>query len=199
MVARVWCGGEKEKMAILVLCEFFEEFEAELFALAGGGAGVRLVHHHALGSHRKKMVPVAFALDVVEADHHERVLVEKPRAIGQVTLDTAGAGGSEGHGADMEAVLQFGLPLLDKMRRTQDGASGDFPSVEEFANDEPGFYGFSYSHIVGDKESHNRQAECHEQRHELVGPRLDGNVSKRTERACPVSEFQQDGVSKQSG
>ena len=76
VVARVRGGGEHDEVAIALLREALEEGKAELAAAASHGAGVRLVHHDALGRARDKVVAVAFALDVVEAYNHGGKVIE---------------------------------------------------------------------------------------------------------------------------
>ena len=140
---------------------------------------------------------MALALDVVEADHHDGVLIEQAHAVRQVTLDAAGAGRCEGHSLQVEAVLQLALPLLHQVRRAQHGQAGDFTPVDELAGDQPSLDGFADTHVVGNQKAHGGQAQGHEQRHQLVGPRLDGNVAKRAERPAARAQLEAQGIAQQ--
>jgi hypothetical protein len=99
----------------------------------------------------------------------------------------------------VEAVFQFRLPLIDEVRRAEDGAAGDFATVEEFSNNEPGFDGFSNSDVVGDEETDDRQAQGHQEWDQLVGAGLNGDVAEGAERAGSIAEFQVDGIAQKDG
>ena len=104
---------------------------------------------------------MAFAFDVVQADDDDGVVVEQAHSVGQVALDPAGAGRCEGHGLQVEAVLQFGLPLLDQVRRAQHGQAGDFATVHQLAHDEASFDRFTDTHVIGNQQAYGVQAQGH--------------------------------------
>ena len=186
-------------MAVVVCGQLLQQLEPELFALACRGAGMGLVHHDAIRRDGEEMLPVAFALDIIQADDDERVLVEKPDAGRQRAFDAVGAGGRERHGPQMEPVFQLRLPLVHQVRRAQDRAASDFAAIQQLADDESGLDGFADAHVIRDEQADHRQPQCHEQRHELIGAGLDGDVAERAEWPGPVAEFQMDGIPQQSG
>ena len=196
-VARVRGGGEQQQVALGVFGQALQQLKAQLLARATAGAGVGFVHDDAFGGDAQEVLAVAFAFDVVEADHHDGVLVEQAHAVRQVALDAAGAGRCKGHGLQVEAVLQFALPLLDQVWRAQHGQAGDFAPVDEFAGNQPGLDGFADTHVVRNQQADGGQPQGHEQRHQLVGARLDGNVAKRAERPAARAQLEAQGIAQQ--
>ena len=83
----------------------------------------------------------------------------------------------------MEAGLQLADPLVDQVRRAEHGEAVDLAAVEQLAGDERGLDGLADADVVGDEQAHRVQLERHQQRHELVGARLDGDLAEAAERA----------------
>ena len=98
----------------------------------------------------------------------------------------------------MELVAQLGLPLLGQVRRAEHGQALDLAAVQQLAGDQAGFDGLADAHIVGDQQADRVELERHQQRHELVGPRLDANPGKRAERPGAGAEAQAHGVAQQA-
>ena len=198
VVAGVGGGGEQNEVAVLVGRQLLQEIEAELLSLTGG-AGMGFVDDDALRGDGEEVLAVALAFDVIQADHDKGVLVKKAGARRQGSLHAVGAGGGEGDGADVEAVFQFALPLLHEVRRAEDSAARDFATVEQFPDDEGGLDGFPDAHVVGDEQTHHRQTQGHEERDQLIGAGLHGDIAKRAEGAGSVAQFQMDGIAEEGG
>src|SRR4051794_17771280 len=60
--------------------------------------------------------------------------------------------------------------------------------------DEEGLDGLSDADVVGDQEPDGVHLQGHEERHELVRPRLDGDLAERSERAGTRAETEPDRV-----
>ena len=80
------------------------------------------------------------------------------------------------------------------MRRADDGQPFDLAPVEQFAGNQPRFDGLADAHIIGNQQPDDVLAQGHEQRHELIRPRLDGQVAEAAERASPGAEPEPQGV-----
>jgi hypothetical protein len=184
-------------VALFVSGEFLQQFKAKLFTEARGGAGVGFVDDDALGSDGEEMFSVSLALDVVEADYSERVLLKETGSGGKGAFDASCAGGSQSDCSDMKAGCEFRLPLVHEVWWAQYGALRDLPSVEELAKDESCFDGFADTDIVGDEQSHHGQPQRHEQWDDLVGARFYGNVSEGTEGAGAVAKFEMNCVAQE--
>jgi hypothetical protein len=117
LVAGVRRGGEQHQVTV-VLGQALQQLEAQLLALPAAGAGVGFVHDHALGRDGQEVLAVALALDVVEAHHHDRVVVEQADAVGKVALDARGRGRGQRNGLQVKA----GFPARPAIARP--GAAG---------------------------------------------------------------------------
>ena len=83
----MWGGGEQDQVAVLILCQSFEQLETQLLASAIAGAGMCLVDDDAFGGCSQKLFTVPLALDVVQADHNHWVMVEQPDTMRQIAFD----------------------------------------------------------------------------------------------------------------
>ena len=197
LVARMGCGGEQQQVAVVVSSQALQQLEAQLLAGTAGRAGVGLVDDDAPGRDGQEVFAVALALDVVQAHHHHGVVVEQAHAMRKLAFQPAGAGGGERHGGHVEALLQLALPLLDQVRGAEHGHALDFAAVHQFAHDERGFDGLADADVVANQQAHGGQAQRHQQRHQLVGPRLHGDVAEAAEGAGAGAQLQAQGVTQQ--
>jgi hypothetical protein len=97
----------------------------------------------------------------------------------QVFLQPTNAGCGEGDGLEMEVPGEFRLPLVNEVGRAKNREASDLTAVVKLANNQAGLDGFADTGVVSHQEANRRLAQRHEQRHELVGTRLDGDVGKR--------------------
>ena len=191
-IARVGRGGEQDQVAVRVAGQALQQFEAQLLACAAAGAGVGFVHDDAFRRGGDELLAVALALDVVQAYHHDGVVVEQGHTMRQFAFHPCGRGGGEGHGVQVEAFFQLGLPLLHQVWWAKHGQAGDFATIHQFTGNETGFDGFANAYVVGDQKAHGGQAQRHQQRHQLVAARLYGDVAERPEgaRTCAQGQAQ---------
>jgi len=182
VVAGVRSRRKQDQVALGIIGQLPEKLEAQLPRLAAGGTAVRLVDDDALRGDREEMGAVAVALDVVETDHNDGVVLEKRDARRQLALQAGDAGGGERDRLEMEMPVELGLPLLDQMRRTEHGEAGDLAAIMQLAHDQARFDRLADADVVGNQQANRRLAERHQQRHELIRPRLDGDVGERAER-----------------
>ena len=84
-------------------------------------------------------------------------------------------------GVDVELVVKLGLPLLGEVRRAQHCESFRLARDEQLLSDECRLDGLADSDVVGDEEPDRVESQRHEQRDELVRPRLDRDGSEGTE------------------
>ncbi len=78
---------------------------------------------------------------------------------------------------------KFSLPLLGQLRRAEDREARYFAAVEQFSGDERSFDRLADADVVGNQDADWVELQRHQQWHELVGPRLDCEVSKRAKGA----------------
>ncbi len=81
----------------------------------------------------------------------------------------------------------------------QDGAAIYFATIQQLAHDQTGFDRFANTNVIGDEQAHDGKAKGHQQRHELIGARLDGDVTEGAERASAITQLQVDRITKQRG
>src|SRR5689334_3369255 len=106
-------------------------------ALAGRDAGVGLVHYYEFWTGTEKLIPAFLGFDVVEGDDDDLVMFEDALNAGrELAFKPRGCAGHDQGGLEMELFAQFKLPLVHKVRWTDDCKTGDFSTVTEFAGDE---------------------------------------------------------------
>ena len=93
------------------------------------------------------------------------------------------ARGDDELGIDVELVPHLRLPLLGQVRRAEHRHAPDLAPVEQLAGDQQRLDRLADAHVVGDEEPDRIQPKGHQQRHQLVGPRLHGDPPERAERA----------------
>jgi hypothetical protein len=91
---------------------------------------------------------------------------------------------------DREFFAQRALPLVAEMRRAQHGKPPGEPAIEHFAGDHRRLDRLADADIVGDQKPHRRLPQRHDQRHELVRPRNDGDMPERAERSGTRTQAQ---------
>ena len=171
VVAAVRRGRQQDEVPRGVARQAPQQLVALVPAAAGRGARVRLVHDHEVGTRLEEVVAPLARLDVVEADDRVRVHREEARARRNAAFQAPRAAGGDRGGAEMEADLQFGDPLVHEMRRAEHDAAVDVAAVEQLAGDEQRLDRLADPHVVGDEQAHGVELQRHEQRHELVGAR----------------------------
>ena len=65
----------------------------------------------------------------------------------------------------------------------------DLTTIHQLAHNDTGLDGLTYADIVGNQQAHGGQTQCHQQRHQLVGAWLHGNVAERSERSSTRTQF----------
>ena len=152
-------------------------------ARAGGGrAAVGLVHDHELRALAGEIVGAALRLDEVGGDHREAMAFEDGGAQGQIAFETLDGARQHQFRVDVELVRQLPLPLFRQMGRAQYREAPNLAAVEQFAGDEAGLDRLADAHVVRDEHAHRVEPERHHQRHELIGPGLDGDAAEAAER-----------------
>ena len=90
-------------MSLLLIREVLQELLAEL-TVGARDAGVDFVDDDALRGLAQEVVSVPIALDVIETDDDERVILEEVFARGEIPLDLGGTGCRDALRADVELV-----------------------------------------------------------------------------------------------
>src|SRR6185295_12524379 len=88
----------------------------------------------------------------------------------------------------MESTVKLRHPLVDEMRRTQHGKTLDVATVEQFARDERSLDGLAHTDVVSDEQAYRVQLERHQEWHELISARFDGDLAEAAERARAASK-----------
>ncbi|MDT4830407.1 hypothetical protein FQZ97_638700 [compost metagenome] len=190
-------GGQQDQVSLRVTGKALQQLEAQLLACAAAGAGVGFVNDDAFGGGSEKLFAVAFALDVVQADDHHRMMVEQAHTMRKVAFDARSGCRGQRDGMQVETGIQLTLPLFDQVWRAEDGQAGDFATVHQFAGDQAGFDGLADTHVIGNQQAHRGQAQGHQQRHKLVAARLDSDVAEGAKRAGAGAQGQAQGIAQQ--
>ena len=134
---RMGRGRREDHVPVRVLGKLLDELPAPLTSASELGAGVRLVHNHELGSRLQERRHMLVVLDVVERNDCERIVFEDGEiGVGNLPLQLGRRRRRDRLGLDVEVPRQFGDPLVDERRRTQDASPLDFAAVQQFAQDE---------------------------------------------------------------
>jgi hypothetical protein len=150
-----------------------------LFVRVAGGAAVRLVHDDELRRIEEKAMAVALALDEVNADHlHGVMLVD---ALRDAAFELADRPGADDHCLQVELLGQLPLPLIAQVGRAQHTHPPDLAAVEQLAGDQQRFDRLAHAHVVGDQQADWVQPQRHQQGHELIEPRADGDAAQGAE------------------
>src|ERR1035441_8741857 len=91
---------------------------------SGIGTGVGFVNDDQFGTGAKKVIPPVIGFDVVQRDDGERVMLKKALATPALRFKTSCGAGQDQFGIDLELVLQLALPLLSKVRRSEERRVG---------------------------------------------------------------------------
>ena len=163
-------------------------------AVVGRDAGVRLVDDDELGARADKLVPADVGLDVVEADDGKRMRPKDAVRLEQRPLKTPR--GRRGHGdrRDQELRRQLLHPLIDEVRRAEDGDALDLAAIQEFAGDQAALDRLADANVVGDQKPHGVELHRHHQRDELVGLGLEDDAAGAAKRPGAAAERQAERV-----
>src|ERR1035437_9747374 len=97
---------------------------------SGIGTGVGFVNDDEFGAGAKKVIPPVIGLDVVQRDDGERVMLKKALSASALQFKAPGRAGQDQFGIDLKLVLQLTLPLLSKVRRTENRHARYFSAIE---------------------------------------------------------------------
>ncbi len=160
---------------------------------------MRLIDDDEIRAGPQEIMAPPIALNVVEADNPEGMDVKNALARRQIALKPAGAGAGHGHGVDVELRGQLLDPLVHQMRRAEHRTSIDLAAVEQLARNQSPLDGLSDPDVVCDQESHRLKLERHQERHKLVGTRLEADAAGATKRSSPTPEREQQSILQQQG
>ena len=90
------------------------------------------------------------------------------------------------------------LPLLGELRRAEHGQRARLRRGRAVRGRSAGFDGLADAHVIGDQQAHRIELERHQQRHELVRARLDGDTGKRAERPGAGAEAEAHRIAQQA-
>ena len=80
------------------------------------------------------------------------------------------------------------------MRRADHGKARDLAAVEQLADDQAGLDGLADADVVGDEQADRFLPERHQQRNQLVGARLEGEIAEGAERSGTGAELEAERV-----
>ena len=158
-----------------------------------------LVDDYEVRTYSQEFISPPVRFYVVEGNYGVGIDLEDGFVRPEVAFKTRDRPGSHHFGFNAEFFRKFPLPLLAQMRRTDNGKPFDFPAVEKFPDDQPGFYGLADAYIVRDQETYGVQLESQEQGRELVRSRDEVDVAETSERSRPRPELQKQSVSQEQG
>ena len=126
----------------------------------------------------EKSVALRFRLHEIDAGDEIRImLVNRYVGPGQVPLQPPDLRRLDEHRLDREFFAQLSLPLVAEMGRAEDAKAPGETAIEQLARDHRRLDRLADADIVGDQEAHRRLPQCHDKRHELIGPGTDGQTA----------------------
>jgi hypothetical protein len=108
-----------------------------------------------------------------------------------------GGVGADHHCVDVEAIGELALPLLAQVRRAQHGHALDFAAVEHFARNQRAFDGLADADVVGNQQADRGLLQGHQQRHQLVGARLDCDVAEAAKGSGSAAQLELQRIQQQ--
>jgi hypothetical protein len=84
------------------------------------------------------------------------------------------------------------------VRRAEYREAGDSAIVKQLADDQPGFDGLPDTDVVRDEKPYRVEPQCHQERHQLIGARLDSYRTERAEGSSRGSKPEPQSVPQQS-
>ena len=184
LVAAVRCGGEQHQVALGISGQAPKQLIALLTpATLARSAGVGLIDDHELAAAAQEALAVAVALDPIQAHHRERNHVKDRLAGRQSPLQLLGGAGPHHLGRQVELADHVALPLLTQVRRADHRDLADLAPIQQFAGDQQRLHRLAEAHLVGDQHPTHLLLERHQQRHQLVRPRLQRHVAEAAERS----------------
>jgi hypothetical protein len=194
LVAAVRRGGQKHHVAFHLLGEPGQELVALLHSASGTRACMRLINNYEVRARPQKIVATALTLHIVEADHSEWMNIEDALARRKIALQPTSARARHRDRMDLEFRCQLPHPLIDEMWRAKHRKPINLPAVEKLSRNQSPLDCLSDSDIVGDQEAHHVELERHQERHELIGARLEPDATGAAERAGTAAQREQQGV-----
>ena len=179
LVAAVRGRGDEDQVPVWVAAELWQQLVALLAAaVVAEREAVGLVDDHELRAGADEVVAVTLGLDEVGRDDHVVVALEERLADPEAALQPACGRGEHELGVDVELVAQLGLPLLGEVRRAEHREPLRVPWSSSSRAISAGLDRLADPDVVGDQQPDGVQLERHQQRHELVGARLDADVAE---------------------
>jgi hypothetical protein len=158
---------------------------------------MRLIDNNQFWARSKKFSAAALALDVVEADHCVRVGREYALTRWQVAFQSRSASGCYRDRPQVKATFKLGDPLIYQVRRAKHREALNVATIEKLARYERSFDGLTYANVVGNQEPNRVQLERHEQRHELISARFDGDLPEAAEGSSTTPERKHERVTQE--
>ncbi len=78
----------------------------------------------------------------------------------------------------MELVLALGLPLLGQVRRAENREPADLAPVKQFPGHEQALDRLADADVVGNQQPDRVHLQGHQERHELIGAWLHGDLAE---------------------
>ena len=185
---------KEDEMPVDVGRYLLEEAVTQMRAVVGSDAGVGLVDDDELRAGADELVTADVRLDVVEADDGERMRPENAIRLKERPFEPSGRRRGDGDSGDQEFGRQLLHPLVDEVRRAEDGDAFDLAAVEQFAGDQAALDRLADPDVVGDQEPHGVLLHRHHQRDELVGLGFEHDAARAAERPGAAAEREAEGV-----
>ena len=192
-------GGEEDHAPLLVFRKGGEQLIALLTAAVGADTGMSLIDNDEIRAMAGKDVTATFGLDVVETDDSKGMHGEDVAARRQPPLQLERGRGGDGHRLDAEMALQLFRPLFHQVWGAEHGKGIHLAAIHEFAQDEAGLDGLADADIIGDEQAQAGLSQGHEQRYQLVGARLEGDLGGGAEGTSAAAQGETQGIGQQQG
>ncbi len=126
----------------------------------------------------QKLMFIPIGFQEVDTGHLDRVVPVNTLAACLAPIQLTDRSGPDDHRFQVEFLDKLLLPLFAKVGRTQYAKTLDFTPIKKFAGDEQGLDCLANPHVVRDEDANWVQPQCHQQGHELIYPRSNGDPAK---------------------
>ena len=194
----MWCGGEQHQVALGISSKATQQLIALLAPTPfAGSAGVSFIDDHKLAAAAQEALAIAVALDPIEAHHRERDHIKDRLARRQPPLQLLSGAGPHHLGRQVELADHVALPLLTQVRRADHRDLADLAAIEQFPGDQESLHRLAEANLIGDQHPAHRLLERHQQRHQLVRPRLQRYIAQAAEGPRTGAELEQQRIAQQ--
>ena len=199
-LTRVRGCREQDEVLFRLRREATQEVVALLLARRRTGrtsTGVGFIDNHQLGSLLDEQIAATIRLHIINTNNLVGVVVVDTRIALDLAVEARLRTRANDHRLDIELLADLALPLVAEVWQADHGKASDPAALQEFAHQQERLDRLTDTNIISDEEAHDLLAQRHDQRHQLVRARAEGEPGQRTEGPGAIAEGEAGGLEKE--